>query len=89
MAIWLAKSRALEEELAHEGHDVFKDDLVMLHRVGYQKDTRKLLLQCISVKGKQVINKWGSKIGIKNVNPSDVMELHRATSEALSHTMDN
>lgn len=30
-----------------------------------------------------------SEIEIRNVKPSDIMELHQATSEALAHTMDN
>ena len=88
-AIWLAERKALAEELARKGPISIKDDSVTLHHASYQKYTRKLLLQRINIKGKQVIEKRGSKIDIKNANPSDVMELHRETGETLSHTMDD
>ena len=53
-AIQLAESRALVEELACEGPFVFEDDLVTLHHFSYQKDTKNILLQRVSVKGKHV-----------------------------------
>jgi hypothetical protein len=59
-SIQLAKSKALVEELDHEGPIVFKDDFVTLHRRSYQKDTEEILLQCDRIKGKHVTNKWGS-----------------------------
>jgi hypothetical protein len=72
----LEESRVLVEELDHEGPIVFKDESIALNHATYQKDLWKLSLQHVNVKGKQVIEKWGSKIEIKNVNPSDAMELH-------------
>ena len=87
--IQLAESRALEEELACEGYFVFEDESVTLHRASYQKDSRKLSLQRVSVKGKQVVEKWGLEIEIKNANPNDIMKLHQETNEALAHTMDD
>ena len=75
--------------MAHEGPILFKDELVTLHRENYQKDSRKLSLQYVCVKGKQVVEKWGSEVEIKNVNPKDIMELHQATGEALAQTVDD
>ena len=49
----------------------------------------KLLLWCVRIEGKQVTGMRGSKIEIQDANPSDVMDLHGATSEALSHIMDD
>ena len=46
------------------------------------------MLQHVSVKGKQVTDKRGTNIEINTINSSDVMELHRAIGEDLSHTMD-
>ena len=46
-------------------------------------------MECVTIKGKKVIEKLGSKILIKNENPSDLMDIHKETSEALSHTMDD
>jgi aspartyl/asparaginyl-tRNA synthetase len=60
-----------------------------LHRANYQKDSRKLSLQCINVKGKHVVEKWVSEIEIENANPNDVMKLHQETDEALAHTVDD
>ena len=85
----LPESRALEEELAHEGPIVFEDESVTLHHANYQKDSRNISLQHASIKGKQVIEKSGSEIEIKNANPSDIMALHREICKALAHTMDD
>jgi len=85
----LVESQALVEELAREGLVVFEDDTITLHHASYQKDSRKLSLQHVSFKGKHITKKWRLEIERKNANPSDVMELHRATSEALEHTMDD
>jgi hypothetical protein len=74
--------------LAREGPISFYDDSFTLHHANYQRDTRNILLKCVNIKGNQVTYMWGSKINIKNANPSYVMEIHRETSEALSHTMD-
>lgn len=89
VAILLAESIALVEALDREGPISFDENSVTLHHASYQKDTRKILLQCVSVKGKWVTYKWHLEIEIKNGNPSDAMELHRATKEALAHTMDD
>lgn len=70
-----------------EGHVSFEDDSVTLHCDFYKKHTRKLILQCICVKGKQVIDKWSLEIEIKNANHNDVRELHRATNKSLSCTV--
>lgn len=88
-AIHLVESKSFAEKMAHEGPIYFQDDSITMHHSNYQKDTRKLLLQRIYGKGKQVTKKWGSKIEIKNENPSDAMELHRETDEALAHTVDD
>lgn len=77
------------EELASKGIISFENYLVTLHHSNYQQDIRKLLLRHINVKGKQVIEKWGLEIEIKNANPNDVMEIHWETNEALAHTMDD
>ena len=60
-----------------------------MHYASYQKDLRKLSLQCVNVKGNHIVEKWGSKIEIKNANPNDVMEFHWETNEALAHTKDD
>ena len=52
-------------------------------------DSRRLLLQHLSIKGNHVIDTWRLEIEIKIVNPSEVMKLHRAIHEALAHTMDD
>lgn len=72
-----------------EGLFILEDESDTLHHASYQKYSRKLLLQRVSVKGKWVIEKWGSKNEIKNANPSDVMELHRQTGESLAHIVDD
>ena len=58
----LAESKALVEELARERHVFFEDNLVTLHHTSYQKDLRKISLQFINVKGKNVTEKWGQKL---------------------------
>ena len=68
---------------------VFEDKSITLHCASYEKDFRKISLQCASIKGKHVVEKWGLEIEIKNANLKGVMELHHATSEALAHTMDD
>lgn len=88
-AIRLAKRKSLAEILACVGPLVFNDYSATLHRASYQKYTTKLLLQYVSIKGKQVTNKWGPEIEIKNANPCDVMELHMEIGEALAYTMDD
>jgi hypothetical protein len=50
--IRLTKSRALVEELAHEGPIVFEDESITLHLASYQKDSRNLSLQHVNIKGK-------------------------------------
>ena len=85
----LEKNKVLAEELAREGLVVFEDELLILHHASYQKDSRKISLQRISIKGKQAIDKCGSEIEIKNMNPSDIMELHWEIGEALAHTVDD
>ena len=85
----LVESKYLAEELSLEGSIIFYEDSITLHCENYQKDSSNILLQCISIKGENVIETWGSKIEIKTINPSEVMEVHRATSEALSHTVDD
>lgn len=71
------------------GPIVFYDGFVTLYCASYQKDTKNILLQHVIIKGKHFTNKWGLETEIKNSNPSDVMEHHRETSEALFHTMDD
>ena len=51
--------KTLVEELAHDGL-FFYDDYVTLHHAKYHRDPRKLLLQCVSIKGKQVTDTCGS-----------------------------
>ena len=79
----------LIQELDCEGLVVFKDESITLCHATYQKDLRKISLQCVSVKGKQIIEKWGSKFEIKNANPSDNMELNCQTDEALARMIDD
>lgn len=52
VVIWLAKSKALAEDLDREGQVSFKDDPATLHQSSYQKDSRNILLQCVNVMGK-------------------------------------
>lgn len=85
----LVESRVLEEKLACEGPIVFLDESFTLHHATYKKDSRNLTQQHLSVKGKQVIEKWGLENEINNVNPSDVMELYCVTGEALDHIVDD
>ena len=54
-----------------------------------EEDIRNILLQCVSVKGKQVIEKRGLEIEINNDNPIDVMEVHLETNEGISHNLDD
>lgn len=63
--IRLAESRELEEELDWELHMIFEDESITLQCVSYEKESRKISLQCISVKGKHVVEKQGSKIETK------------------------
>lgn len=79
----------MEEELACEGPMIFEDESITLHHSNYEKESKKLSLKCISVKGKHVVRMWGLEIEIKNDNPKVVMELHWETSEALAHTVDD
>lgn len=51
-AMRLKESRALENELDHEGVVVFEDELVTLHHASYQKYSRRISLQHVSVKAK-------------------------------------
>lgn len=68
---------------------VFEDDSITLHHSNYEKESRKISLQCVNVKGKHVVEKWGLEIEIKNSNPKGVMELHQETGEALAHIVDD
>jgi hypothetical protein len=43
----------------------------------------------VKIKGKHLTETWASEIEIKNANPIEVMELHRATSEVLTHMVDD
>lgn len=88
-AIKLAKSKMLAKGLASDGPIIFYDDFVTLGHVNYQTYSRNLLLQCVSIKGKTIIDTWRSDIEIKISNLSEVMELHRAAGEALSYTVDD
>lgn len=87
--MWLTESKALAEGLAQEGLVSFEDALVTLNHAIYKKDSRNISLQCINVKGNHAIEKWGSKIKIRNSNPSDVMELHWETKKYLTHIVEN
>ena len=84
----MVERRALEEELDCEGLVVFEDESITLHCFSYEKDSRNILLQCISIKRKHVFEKCGSEIDIKNKNPIGAMELHQVMGESLAHTMD-
>ena len=59
----------LVEELAQEGPVVFHHESITLHCTNYEKKSIKLSLQCIGIKGTQVVEKWGLEIDIKNANP--------------------
>ena len=85
VALWLEESRTLAKELTHEAPMVFENESITLHHTSYEKESKKLSLQCISVKEKHLLEKWRLEIEIKNVNLKGVMELHRATREALAH----
>lgn len=85
----LVESKVVAEELAREGPIIFYDDSISLHHTNYQIDSRKLLLQCVKIKGKHVIETWGLEIEIKTIDPNEMMELHTATGEDLAHTMDD
>lgn len=60
-----------------------------MHHSSYEKESRNLSLQRVSVRGKHPVEKWGSEIEIKNVHLKGVMELHWATNQALVHTVDD
>lgn len=68
---------------------VFQDESITLHPISYEKESRNISLQCIIIKGKHVIEKWGSEIKIKNSNPRGAMELNRETHEALENSVDD
>ena len=42
----------------------------------------------IENKGKHDVDMWGFEIEIENADPIVVLELHKATHEALAHTVD-
>jgi hypothetical protein len=46
---------SLAEELAHEGLVVFEDESITLNRASYEKESKNLALQCVSVKGKHLV----------------------------------
>ena len=54
VVVRLVESRTLKEELAQEDPLIFYDNSITLHRTNYQKDSRKLLLQHVKVKGKYI-----------------------------------
>lgn len=87
--IQFTKRRTLEEDMVYDGPIIFEDGSVTLHCASYQKYTKNILLQCVSVKGKRVTDKQGPEIEVKNVNFNDVMEIHRAIGGALAHIVDD
>lgn len=62
VAIWLDKREALVEELAHKGPVVFEDDSNTSHHASYQKDTKNILLQYVSIKGSWVLTNGDWKL---------------------------
>lgn len=84
----MEKNKALVEELAWEGPLVFYDDSITLDNPNYFKKSKKFLFEHVKVKGKHVTQTWCFEINIKNTNPTRVLELHIATSEALAHTVE-
>lgn len=84
----MAESKCLAKELALEGSLIFHDDSITLHHANYHKDSWKLFFEHVNIKGKHVIETSGSKIKIKTVDPNELMELHKATSEDPHHIVD-
>ena len=85
----LEESISLKEELAREGTIIFEDESIILHHANYEKESKNISLQWVSIKGKNLVEKWGSKIEIIEAYPKGDTELHRATNEDLAHIMDD
>ena len=58
-AIWLGERKYLTKESDREGHVVFYDDYITLHHANCQKDSRKVILQRVSIKGNHATYTWG------------------------------
>ena len=58
-AMRLEESRSLVEELPCEGPIVFEDESITLHHASYEKEYINISLQCVNVKGKHLVEKWG------------------------------
>ena len=89
ITIRLLERRTIVDELAHERLMLLKDYSMMLYHAKCHRDTRRLYLDCVKIKYRWVTKRWGSKIEIKGIDPSRVLQLHKAIRDSLAHTMDD
>ena len=53
---------------------VFEDESITLHNSNYEKESKNISLQWVSIKGKNLVEKWGSKIEIKSSSYRSIIE---------------
>jgi hypothetical protein len=85
--IQIEKRKLIAEELAPEGLTIFYKEYVTLHYTKYDKQFKKLHIKRFNMKDKKVTRKWSSKIEVRVLKPSRVLNFHQAMGEALAHSI--
>jgi hypothetical protein len=73
--------------LATQEPIIFEEESLTLHRVVFNRNSRKLIIEKVNSKNKKIHEKWNSELDFQGVPPSKVMEFHEATGEALKYSI--
>jgi len=85
----LIKRRVIDKELASQEIEIFEEEYLTFHHATFNKNSKKLLIEKVNLKDKNVSGKWKSEINFHGVKPSKIVQFHEATRESLKESIDD
>lgn len=83
----LLERKPVARELATQEPIIFEEESLTLHHAVFNRNSRKLIIEKVNSKNKNIHEKWNSKLDFHGVPPSKVTEFHEAIDEALKSSI--